>query len=344
MHQVIGKYILRDWQLDDAPSIAQYADNHKIWQHLRDGFPHPYHLHDAEVFIERVNQAIPKAVFAIATESEAIGSIGLMLGEDVHRFTAEMGYWLAEPFWGQGIMTQAVRFLVKWAFRELKLHRISAEPYATNRASHRVLEKAGFSHEGILRSSALKDGKILDQFLYSRIANVKAQSVVAGAEKKQTSSSALAHSDASQMIRKMDHVNIVVNDLERASEFFTRLGFSVEHRGELEGEWIASIVNLKAVRASYVQLSLKGSGVKLELIKYHRPESCGGVGTNLPNEIGIRHIAFEVEDIEAVVTSLKAAGIDFWGDVQTYPETGKKLVYFYGPDDVILELAEYPPK
>jgi len=142
----------------------------------------------------------------------------------------------------------------------------------------------------------------------------------------------------------MDHVNLVVSDLELSTEFFSRLGFTVEHRGELEGEWIAAIVNLEKVRASYVQLSLKGSDVKLELIQYHQPKSSTRAGSNLPNKIGIRHIAFEVEDIEAIVAALKGEGIHFWGEVQTYPETGKKLVYFNGPDGIILELAEYPPE
>jgi RimJ/RimL family protein N-acetyltransferase len=174
MYQQIGEYIIRDWQMEDAPSIAKYADNRKVWKNLRDGFPHPYRIQDAKIFIKRVNEANPRTVFTVATESEAIGSIGLMLGVDVHRFTAEMGYWLAEPFWGQGIMTQGVRFFATWAFRELKLHRIYAAPYATNPASHRVLEKAGFTREGILRSSAYKDGRILDQFLYSRIVKVHA--------------------------------------------------------------------------------------------------------------------------------------------------------------------------
>lgn len=172
MYQVIGHCIIRDWQMEDAASIAKYANNRKIWQNSRDGFPSPYTTHDAEIFITRISEADPRTAFAIATESEAIGSIGLMLGRDVHRFTAEMGYWLGEPFWGKGIMTHAVRFLADWALCKLKLHRISAEPYATNPASHRVLEKAGFTHEGILRSSVFKDGKILDQVLYSRIGNV----------------------------------------------------------------------------------------------------------------------------------------------------------------------------
>lgn len=171
MYQKIGKYIIRNWQIQDAPFIAKYANNRKIWINLRDAFPHPYSLGDAQAFISRVIRADPITVFAIATKAEAIGSIGLMLGKDVHRFTAEMGYWLAEPYWGKGIMTHAVQFLTAWAFQELKLHRISAEPYATNTASHRVLEKAGFTLEGVLRSSVFKDGKILDQFLFSQIGN-----------------------------------------------------------------------------------------------------------------------------------------------------------------------------
>ena len=177
MYQKIGNCIIRNWQIQDAPSLAKYANNRKIWLNLRDAFPHPYSLRDAEVFISRVIEADPETIFAIASHSEAIGSIGLLLGKDVHRFTAEMGYWLAEPYWGKGIMTYAVQFLTTWPFEELRLHRISAEPYANNTASHRVLEKAGFIREGVLRSSAFKDGKIIDQYLYSQIRNVGTQPI-----------------------------------------------------------------------------------------------------------------------------------------------------------------------
>ncbi len=174
MYGEIGNCIIRDWQIQDAPSLAKHANNRKIWMNLRDAFPHPYRLEDAEAFISRVAEADPVTMFAIATGSEAIGGIGLMLGKDVHRFTAEMGYWLAEPYWGKGVMTPSVQFLAAWAFQNLELHRISAEPYATNTASHKVLEKAGFTREGILRSSVFKDGKILDQCVYSRIGKVAA--------------------------------------------------------------------------------------------------------------------------------------------------------------------------
>ena len=167
MYREIGKAVLRDWRVEDAPAIVKYGNNRKVWANLRDGFPHPYRLGDAEAFVDRVNAAEPRTVFAIATETEAIGAIGLMIGADVHRYTAEMGYWLGEPFWGRGIMTRAVRSLTEWAFDTLGLHRISAEPYATNPGSHRVLEKAGFACEGRRRCSAFKNGKVVDQLIYS---------------------------------------------------------------------------------------------------------------------------------------------------------------------------------
>lgn len=175
MYREIGEYIIRDWQMEDAPSIAKYANNRKIWLNLRDAFPHPYGIQDARAFISRVTGTDSMIAFAIATPYEAVGSIGLMPGKDVHRYTAEMGYWLAEPFWGKGIMTQAVKCLTGYAIHDLKMHRIFAEPYTTNPASARVLEKAGFLCEAILRSSVFKDGKVLDQYLYSYIGKASTQ-------------------------------------------------------------------------------------------------------------------------------------------------------------------------
>jgi len=169
MNLKVGKYVIRDLRIDDAPSIAKYANNRKIWINLRDGFPYPYQLSDAENFLSKVAQQNPKTVFAIANDKEAIGSIGLMPGEDVHRFTAEMGYWLAEPFWNKGIMSEVVSRFVEFAFEKFELNRIFAEPYIGNPASARVLEKAGFVLEGTLSASVFKNGKVLDQFLYARI-------------------------------------------------------------------------------------------------------------------------------------------------------------------------------
>jgi len=167
MNTAIGEYTVRDVHLEDAPSIAAYADNPRVAANLRDVFPHPYRLEDAESFLGLMMQQEPRTVFAVATESEAIGVIGLTLGEDVHRFTAELGYWLGEPFWGRGVMTDAVRVVVEYGFSQLGLLRIYAEPYVGNVGSARVLEKAGFELEGRMRANVFKNARVLDQLLYS---------------------------------------------------------------------------------------------------------------------------------------------------------------------------------
>jgi ribosomal-protein-alanine N-acetyltransferase len=161
--------VIRHWSLDDAAAVQRYANNRKIWLNLRDLLPHPYTLHDAHTFLGHVIKEKPTTTFAIATASEAIGSIGLRIGSDVHRKTAELGYWLGEPFWGRGIMSEAVAELTRLAFGMFDLERIYAESFANNLASVRVLEKAGYVCEGRLRNSVFKDGKLLDSFLYARL-------------------------------------------------------------------------------------------------------------------------------------------------------------------------------
>jgi RimJ/RimL family protein N-acetyltransferase len=160
---------IRPWRADDDAALAKYANNRKVWLNLRDGFPHPYTLADAQAFLARVTAMQPVTMAAIATFEEAIGGIGLSFNQDVHRLTAELGYWLAEPFWGRGLMSEAVAKFTAYGFQAFGLVRIYAEPYAHNRASCRVLEKAGYALEGRLRRSVIKDGVILDQFLYASL-------------------------------------------------------------------------------------------------------------------------------------------------------------------------------
>lgn len=162
-------YFIRSWTMDDVDSLAKYANNRNIWINLRDAFPHPYTREDARYWIQYALAHKPETLFAIATEAEAIGGIGLHPQPDVHRLTAELGYWLAEPFWGRGIMTRAVVAITEWAFANLNLVRIFASAYHTNAASARVLEKAGYTFEGRLRKSVIKDGKIYDQLLYAAL-------------------------------------------------------------------------------------------------------------------------------------------------------------------------------
>ncbi len=187
MKITIGNYQIRNWTMDDVSSLVKYADNPKVAENLRDAFPSPYRRDDAEAFISRIIGEPATRAFAIASGSEAIGSIGLLPGEDVHRLTAEMGYWLAEPFWGKGIMTSAVIRFCDYGFDVLGLNRIYAEPYAHNHASVKVLEKAGFQLEGRLRASVLKHDKVFDQFLYSKIRDGVISEAVNGAENNTSS-------------------------------------------------------------------------------------------------------------------------------------------------------------
>ena len=161
-------YMIRSWKGGDAYSISKYANNRKIWLNLRDGFPHPYSLADAKQFIAKAQAKDPETFFAIASLKEAIGSIGLGLGQDVHRYSAELGYWLAEPYWNQGVITDSIFKITEYAFEELELLRIYTEPYASNPASLKVLEKCGFQYEGRLKANVYKDGKVLDQLMYAK--------------------------------------------------------------------------------------------------------------------------------------------------------------------------------
>lgn len=144
------------------------------------------------------------------------------------------------------------------------------------------------------------------------------------------------------MLKKIDHVNLVVSNLDETKDFFTELGFEVGDESELTGEWVSSMVGLQNVRARYVTLSLPASNTNLELIEYNTPTSEKDPKIGKANQIGFRHIAFEVENIFATVQDLKGKGIEFLSPVQTYPKTGKQLVYFWGPEGILLELAQYP--
>ena len=161
---------VRSWETRDVPSLVTYADNFKIWVNLRDRFPHPYTKRDAQIFIKSARQMRPETSFAIAIDDEAIGGIGFVLQQDVERVSAEIGYWLGEPFWGRGIVTDALRAMTDYAITYHGLTRVFALPFAHNSGSIRVLEKAGYELEGRLRRSCIKDGEVVDQLQYTFIA------------------------------------------------------------------------------------------------------------------------------------------------------------------------------
>lgn len=163
-------FILRPWRREDVDDVLRYANNEEIACNLRDVFPHPYIRTDAETFIGSCIAADEeKQLFrAIEVDGRAVGSIALCLGSDVYRMTAELGYWLAEEYWGKGIMTEAVKQICWEGYdRWEDLVRIYAEPFDYNAGSRRVLEKAGFQLEGILRRSVCKRGRVYDSCMYS---------------------------------------------------------------------------------------------------------------------------------------------------------------------------------
>jgi ribosomal-protein-alanine N-acetyltransferase len=168
MQLVLERCTVRPWRLDDAESLARYANNHKIWLRVRDLFPHPYTIQDAREFLQRAISEQSDMKFCVDIDGAAVGGIGVHPGQDVHRHTATMGYWLGEQFWGRGIMTEAVAAVTDFCFDNFPLRRISAEVFSSNPASARVLEKAGFSLEGRLKNHVLKEGKLLDSLLYAR--------------------------------------------------------------------------------------------------------------------------------------------------------------------------------
>ena len=161
---------LRDWSTDDAARIVKYANNPRIASHLRDAFPSPYTQEDADRFIAFATGPGRHLYFAIDIGGEAIGGIGISPLEDVKRRTAEIGYWLAEPFWGRGIATDAVRALVPVAFDRMGMVRVEAGIHADNPASMRVLEKCGFVREAIHKKAITKNGRLLDEVVYVRFA------------------------------------------------------------------------------------------------------------------------------------------------------------------------------
>lgn len=160
---------LRYFTPNDAPRLAELADNEKVSRNLRDAFPNPYTLDDARKFIERSNAKDPVTVFAIEWDGEYVGNIGLAPGSDAYRLSAEIGYFIGEPYWNKGIATEAVNLVVDFGFNELGLVRIHTGVFEYNPASMRVLEKCGFERDGIFKKAVIKNGKIWDEVRYSKI-------------------------------------------------------------------------------------------------------------------------------------------------------------------------------
>jgi ribosomal-protein-alanine N-acetyltransferase len=160
---------LREWAKSDVPSLVRHANDLEVARHLRDRFPHPYTRAHAFAFLTHAAAGDPPSNFAIVVADEAVGGIGYVRGSDVERYSAEVGYWLGREFWGRGIATEALQMLTQHLFSDVQLLRLFALPLADNAGSVRVLEKAGYVREGLLRASCVKYGERRDQLLYACI-------------------------------------------------------------------------------------------------------------------------------------------------------------------------------
>lgn len=163
------EFVLRKWEHEDAQSIAAAADNEHIADNLRNVFPHPYTLADAQWYVDDciAKEGQQQLTRAIEVDGKAVGSIGIFVKDDVYEKSAELGYWLAEEYWRCGIMSRAARQLCREAFVTFDIERIYAEPFEWNKGSRGVLEKAGFTYEGTMRNGVYKNGRVFSYCMYS---------------------------------------------------------------------------------------------------------------------------------------------------------------------------------
>ena len=160
---------LRRIQSSDRNRLVSLANNPNIACNLRNDFPHPYTLDHADEFIENARAATPTLRFCIEKDALYVGNIGLHPKEDIYKRNAEIGYFIGEPHWGQGIATEAVKLIVDYGFEELDIHRIFAGVFAYNSASRKVLENAGFEFEGASKDAVFKNGNYFDELRFAII-------------------------------------------------------------------------------------------------------------------------------------------------------------------------------
>ena len=160
-------FSLRPWTFDDLPDLLKNANNQKIAANLTDHFKYPYTIENGKAFLEMANSHNPIQIFAIEINKEAVGSIGIHPQTDIMHKNAELGYWLAEKYWGQGIISGAISEMVAYGFNNFPINRIFARPFGSNTGSQRALEKAGFKLEAHFQNTIFKNGKYEDELVYA---------------------------------------------------------------------------------------------------------------------------------------------------------------------------------
>ncbi len=158
---------LRPWNIEDAESLVENANNFEIARFMSDAFPYPYTIEHANNFIAFATKDEPIHIFAIEIDGKAVGGIGIHPQVDIMKKNAELGYWLGEKYWGKGIISKAIREIIPWAFNTYDITRIYARPFGSNMVSQKVLEKAGFVLEARIKENIFKNGAYLDELIYA---------------------------------------------------------------------------------------------------------------------------------------------------------------------------------
>lgn len=169
MELISGNVKLRGFRKSDAQRMSELANNENVSKNLSDGFHHPYTLEHAEDFLRKYKDQNAVTIFAIEFKGDYVGNIGLIKGTDIHRQSAEIGYFIGEPYWHKGITTTAVKLITEYGFKNLDIVRIHTGIFEYNTASIRVLEKCGFIKEGVFQKSVFKQGKLWDEVRYAKI-------------------------------------------------------------------------------------------------------------------------------------------------------------------------------
>jgi len=164
--------ILRNWKREDAQPLATIANNKNIWLNVRDAFPHPYTVMDAIKWINDCADKQPVTNFCIAYQGKVAGSIGIITKADVYRKSLEIGYFIGEPYQGRGIATKATAILLQYIQQQFDVVRIYAEVFEHNKASMKVLQKNGFHLEGIRQKAVIKNGIIMDDYVWVKLVNM----------------------------------------------------------------------------------------------------------------------------------------------------------------------------
>ncbi len=158
---------LRPWSLNDLDSLVSNANNYNIARFMTDGFPHPYTRQHGIDFIAMATKDDPIHIFAVEVNGLAVGGIGIHPQKDIMKKNAELGYWLGEDYWGNGIITKAIIQMIDFGFKTYDITRIYARPFGSNLPSQRVLEKAGFTLEARIEKNIYKNGEVLDELIYA---------------------------------------------------------------------------------------------------------------------------------------------------------------------------------